>query len=295
MEMRQPVAAGKLYENSFDKLHKEIEGCFYASSGPGDLPVKRSNRRVFGIVSPHSGYMHAGEAQAWAYKEIAESSLPATYIIIGTSHMPNNNFPTILDSWQTPFGIVNVDKSFVLNLVDKHGSIALDASAFGSDISIEMQIPFLQFVTKDRLPELKIVPLLVSSTDYKACCDLAKVISGISSNICIIASSDFTHYGAKYNYIPFVHNKKTGIYALDRRAIEYIELLKADKFLEYVRRTKTNICGAGAIAVAIELVKILGAGSGRLLQYYTSADILERANVRDAYNNTIGFAGIVFE
>jgi MEMO1 family protein len=295
MEMRQPVAAGKLYENSFDKLHKQIENCFYAGSGPGDLPVRRSNRRVFGIVSPHSGYLYAGEAQAWVYKEIAESSFPATYIIIGTNHMQNNNFPIILDSWQTPFGIVNADKSFGLNLVEKHSSIALDASAFSSDISIEMQIPFLQFVNKDRLIDLKIIPLLVSSTDYKTCCDLAKVISGISGNICIIASSDFTHYGAKYSYIPFVHNKKTGIYALDRRAIDYIELLNADKFLEYVRRTKTNICGAGAIAVAIELVKILGAGSGRLLQYYTSADVLERDNVRNAYDNTIGFAGIVFE
>jgi len=50
---------------------------------------------------------------------------------------------------------------------------------------------------------------------------------------------------------------------------------------------KTTICGAGAIAVTIEASKLLGAKKAKLLNYYTSVEIMPS-------ENKVGYAGIVF-
>ena len=84
--MRKPIVAGQFYESSFDELNKQIEISFKDKFGPGELPVKRTNKKIYGIISPHAGYSFSGPCQAWAYKEIAENAFPDLYVIVGLSH-----------------------------------------------------------------------------------------------------------------------------------------------------------------------------------------------------------------
>lgn len=270
---------GQFYEADFQKLDEQIRSCFNSRFGPGDLPIDKRERRVFGVVSAHAGYMFSGPAMAWSYKEIAESKFPDVYIILGVNHSGfGRDFSIDLRDYETPFGVVKVDREIDLGLREEH---------INNEHSIEVQLPFLQFANKSRLKDIRIFPILVNNYDYEKCKELGRRIAKLKKRICIIASSDFTHYGSMYGYAPFVFNKRESMYELDKGAIEFICKLDGKGFLEYKEKKGATICGAGPIIITIEACKILGSKEGKLLHYYTSGDV-----VKD-YDNMVGYASIV--
>lgn len=286
-DVRTPVVAGMFYEQEPEDLKKQIEKCFLDTKfGPGRLPGERSNRKIIGIIAPHAGYQFSGAGQALCYKEIAESEFPDVYIIIGTSHMGCENAAVTTDDFKTPFGIIKNDKEFSNKLAEKN-AVIIDKYPHIREHSVEVQLPFLDFVNKEK--ELKIVPVVADhDCDYK---NLGKAIAEtakeLNKKIVIIASSDFTHYGISYGYMPFKENIKENMEELDREAIEWIKKLDAKSFLDYVDDKQATICGARAIAAVIVACKELEAKKVNVLQYYTSGDVTED------YSNSVGYASIV--
>ncbi|MBW2984180.1 AmmeMemoRadiSam system protein B, partial [Candidatus Woesearchaeota archaeon] len=57
---RKPIVAGQFYAGTFDALDKEINECFNSKFGPGDLPTKRKDKKILGIIAPHAGYQFSG-------------------------------------------------------------------------------------------------------------------------------------------------------------------------------------------------------------------------------------------
>jgi len=114
--VRKPIVANQFYEGSFDALDKQISECFSSKFGPASLPNKKRDKNIFGIISPHAGYTFSGPCQAWAYKELAESTFPDLFILLGLSH---SGFPSCvsLEDWETAFGIVKSDKEFIKKLM----------------------------------------------------------------------------------------------------------------------------------------------------------------------------------
>ena len=117
---------------------------------------------------------------------------------------------------------------------------------------------------------------------------LADTIVDIQEDICVIASSDFTHYGPNYGYTPFVHGIKNNLYSLDRGAIDLIKKMDTKGFLEYIKKNRATICGAGPIAICMEIMRNFGIKKGQLLSYYTSGDVI------DDYKNAVGYGSIKF-
>ncbi len=286
---RKPIVAGMFYESGFDELDKQINGCFESKFGPGALPVKKREKSIFGIIAPHAGYQFSGPGAAWAYKEIAESKFADVYVILGLSHSGYRSCVS-LEDWETPFGMVTVDKEFNRVLMANSG-LKQNESANSQEHSIEVQLPFLQFANRDNLNRLKIAPVIVSGdVDYAEIAKaIAKTIEQTRSKAIIIASSDFTHFGLNYGYFPFSDNIKEGMYALDKKAIDCIKKLDSKKFLYYIEKTGATICGKIPIATLIETTKLLGAKSASLLHYYTSGDVI------NDYNSAVGYAAIVIE
>jgi len=288
---RKPITAGMFYEDVFQALDKQITECFTHRRGPGDLPVKKRNKETIGIIAPHAGYAFSGPCQAWAYKEIAESRFPDLFIILGTNHQGLGKSATLLDDFETPFGIVKTDIEFAKKLI-KNSEFQLieNPELHANEHSIEVQLPFLQFVNKDYLNDIKIVPIIVSAgSDYKVLANaIHKTALALNKKIMFIASSDLTHYGISYGYVPFHDNIKQKLYDLDKGAIKFIEKRDSWAFLDYVKETKATICGAHAIAAAIELARLMKAKEANLLHYYTSGDMT------NDYANAVGYASVVF-
>jgi MEMO1 family protein len=287
--VRAPVVSGQFYNADPVKLMHDIKKCFQSPFGPGDYPKKSRDKKIIGLISPHAGYMFSGSCAAWAYKEIGESRFPDTFIMLGLSH---NGFPTSIsiEDWKTPFGIIKNDIEFQKVLAE-NSPIKIDEKAHLSEHSIEVQLPLLQFVNKDKINKLRIAPIICSpDMDYEKIAGyIFDAIKKTRRNVIIIASSDFTHFGMNYGYIPFRHNIKENMYSLDKAAIGQITALKPEKFLEYIENTGATICGNYPIAVLLSLSKKLRAKKAALLKYYTSGDIT------GDYSSAVGYAAIKVE
>jgi len=285
--VRNPFVAGQFYEASFDGLDKQISECFSSKFGPGSLPDKKRSRNVFGIIAPHAGYMFSGPCQAWAYKEIAESRFPDLFIMLGLSHSGFGSCVS-LEDWETPFGVLNADKEFIKVLMINSG-LKQNENAHSHEHSIEVQLPFLQFVNKEHLPQIRIAPIIVSENYDRIAEAIAKTIEETGKDVQIIASSDFTHYGFNYGYFPFSSNVRENMRKLDSNAIEQIKKLSAYGFLSYIEETGATICGKMPIAALLEISSLMGFKKAKLLHYYTSGDIV------NDYGSAVGYAAVSIE
>ncbi len=278
--MRSPVVAGQFYASDFLELNKQIEECF--REGPGALPVKRTAQKIKAIIVPHAGYVFSGKCAAWAYKEIAESHFPKTYVLLGFSHHGMRSGISIED-WKTPFGLVKTNKDLARELKD---IVPINEEPHTHEHSIEVQLPFLQFANKDRMKEIRILAISIGrDLDYK------KVGTGLASalagkDVVIIVSSDFTHYGPSYGYVPFTTDIPERLNKLDKQAIDLITALDVDGFAKFINETNITICGYYPI---LTLMKMLNQAEGSLLMHYTSGDITKD------YRNSVSYASILFK
>ncbi len=275
--LRKPAVAGRFYAGSERELRAQIKACLGSHSN--NHHQKDKAIKPIAAISPHAGYQFSGPCQAQIYKQIPKDI--QTVIIIGLSHQGYSTCISLQD-WQTPMGILKADNKLLQLL-----GLPIDEQAHQYEHSIEVQLPFLQYLRED----VKIAPIIASADmNYKEIAEkIYQAIKKASKKIFIIASSDFTHYGPDYQYVPFTEDKKKKIYEFDQGAIDHIINLNAQEFLAYVQQTEATICGRYPIAVLIELVKKLGAKRAHLLSYYTSADVL------GDYTNAVGYAAIAVE
>lgn len=290
MQIRKPIVADQFYEGDKEALNEQIKNCFLNKEfGPGILPEKDRNKDILGVISPHAGYAFSGSCAAHSFKEIGESKLPDLYLMLGLSH---SGFKTSLSDqdWETPLGVLRTHKEFI-NSLKENPNIEINNNSHSQEHSIEVQLPFLQFVNKDIIDRIRIASIITSNDiEYKDITEsIKKTINKLKLKICIITSSDFTHYGFNYGYFPFNKDIKQRMYDLDKKAIEHIEKLQPDNFLKYIQETGATICGYYPIAVMLQLSKLLGADKAELLKYYTSGDVI------NDYSSAVGYASVVFE
>ncbi len=289
--MRKAVAAGMFYEKAKTLLDEQIKECFLEEKGPGTLPIKiNKSKKSLAIISPHAGYSYSGMAAAWSFKAIAEQKMSDLYVIIGPNHYSTESGLTS-ETFEMPHGFVRVDQHFARELVAK-GTIKENNKIHINEHSIEVQIPFLQFIFRKNIEKLKILPILIGSDITRKelknlAIDIKEVAMDMNKKITVIISSDFTHYGSNYGYIPFESERQKNIYALDNKAIDFIKNLDAEGFLDFVEQEQMTICGAIPIYLLLNIIKDTDV---LLEQYYTSADLDPNSN----YKNSVSYASIVF-
>jgi hypothetical protein len=270
--VRRGVASGQFYPEDPELLKQLLRDLFSKAN------IK--SQKNFGFIAPHAGYIYSGLTAAISFKNLQKAD---TYIIIGTNHhTPINSIST--DDFETPLGTAKNDKRFSEILL-KNKIFTKDEQRF--EHSIEVQLPFLQYLDKNA----KIVPILASTRKIEELKEIARLITDtakkLKRKIRVIASSDFTHYGYSYEFVPFTAAEaKTKIEELDKKAIKSILILDSKGFLE--KAEDTTICGQAAIAAAIETCKILGSKKAILLKYTNSAKI------SGSYDNVVSYASVIF-
>lgn len=291
--IRKPVVSGQFYEGNFNDLNKQIEACFYSNKGPGDLPVKRRLKKIIGVISPHAGYFFSGPCAAWSYMEIAESEFPDSYILLGPNHYGYESGMSSRD-WQTPLGIVETDKE-IIKEIEKNSILKVNEQCHEFEHSIEVQLPFLQFASRDNLKELKIVPISIGQDiDFNEVGkQLYEIVNKLNKKVVFIVSSDFTHYGRNYHYLPFTTDVKKRIYELDNNAIELIKKIDLNGFKDYLNKTGITICGYMPILVFLKILDEMKNKENKeikseMLMHYTSGDVL------GDFKNSVSYVSMVF-
>jgi len=286
--MRKPQFQGLFYPKDYTKLEKEIQNNFLDSLGPGEFPISRKNKPIKSIIVPHASYLFSGQCAAWAYKEIAESKIPKAYVIIGPHHNKQGKVSVSVDDFETPFGVLKVNQEIVKELKEKTELIENNGGVHNDDHSVEVQLPFLQFVNKDKINEIKIVPLLIGKISFEECLELGEALSEID-DITLIISTDFTHYGDEFNYKPFIYSIQNNIKNIDSKIFQFILNQDLARLKEYVERVKNNTCGILPIYVLLKFCKQSFIKNSRLLSYYNSMDI------SGDKNKSVSYASFIFE
>ncbi|MEM1834926.1 MAG: AmmeMemoRadiSam system protein B [Sulfolobales archaeon] len=275
MSVRRPAVSGQFYESSSDALVRQIEWCFLHNLGPQAIPkAEASPERVsLGFVVPHAGYMYSGPAAAHAYYALSMERKPKTIVLIGPNHTGVGPSVSVYPEghWETPLGRVPVDSELAKLIVGSSRFARLDTTAHEHEHSIEVQIPFLQYVLKH---DFTIVPITILNQTPRVAEDLAKsILSAIQlskrdpQDVVVIASTDLTHY-----------EPHDIAYRKDKLVIERIVQLDPDGLFRVVVEKDISMCGPGSTMTLIYFAKALNSGGARLLKYFTSGDITGEKN-----------------
>lgn len=284
--MREPISLGSFYEREPSLLKEQIDALYVGIRGPAALPVSKIEHNVRAIIVPNSPYTNCGQCMAWAYKPLAESPMPQVYIIIGTNQHSQETGIS-MTTFNTPFGMVRIDQELGKAVIAK-GTIEVNEEIHNRDHVIEVQLPFLLHAKRSEMEHIKILPILVSKNvdTKKLALDIQESLMELDRNAVFIISSDFTHHGPLFHYVPFMIDIPEKIYELDRGAIELIKKQDIPGFTAYVAENRLNYHGTTAIEVGL---RCLQPCKVTLEQYYTSGDI------NNDYKNVVAYGAMVFE
>lgn len=278
MSIRLPCQAGKFYSNSSASLKKEIEECFLHRLGPGKIPqsFSRPLSKLIALVLPHAGYMYSGPVAAHGFSLAAASGCPDSVVIIGPNHTGFGSGISITTKgkWRTPLGDLEIDSELAKAIQVSSQLIDVDEYAHKYEHSIEVQLPFLQYIYGSNF---KLVPICMMFQDLTSSRDVGSAIANSckGKNTLIIASTDLTHY-----------QPQRIVEANDQLVIEPICRLDEIALQKIVETRNISMCGYGAVSSAILASKMLGASKGELLSHHTSGDIT------GDYTQVVGYCSV---
>ena len=224
--------------------------------------------KIRALILPHAGHFYSGQTAAYALKAI-EGQHYSRVIILSPSHQyyQGDLLTSAHDAYQTPLGMVPMDRSSLLGLqssLEQHG-LSLNAIRNDREHSIEIELPFLQILLPDGF---QLIPLMLMdqslSTAKTLSAQLCDLITSFPANepTLLIASSDLSHF-----YQQSQANR------LDQHLIDSLQNFDPTIFYALKATHKAEACGYGAIATVLLAAKKLGASQVTIADYRTSGDV----------------------
>jgi len=169
-----------------------------------------------------------------------------------------------------------VDTETATEIVREARIIDIDESAHRLEHSIEVQLPFLQYLYGSNF---KIVPICFLMQDLTSAIEVGEAVAKAlgKKNAVIIASSDMTHYESQERAMKN-----------DLLALKAIEAMDEGKFYSTVETRGITACGYGPIVALMKAANMMGAKEAKLLCYKTSGDVI------GDYSSVVGYAAVCF-
>ncbi len=245
MQNRPAAVAGKFYPASGKELRSSVERMLKDAK-----PSVRPECSPVALVVPHAGYVFSGEAAASAYNQIVPGDLPGRVFIIASSHHIHYPGASVYctGNYETPLGVVRVDQETGRRLAENNDLFSVREDAHLFEHSLEVQLPFLQFILGD---QFRLVPIILGTHREEECKKISEALNPffISGNL-FVFSSDFSHYPC---YEDAVRTDR-----LTTQAIMENSPGKLLSVLEKIRRQKiegllTPLCGWTSVLVMLNL------------------------------------------
>jgi len=266
--LRSPAVAGQFYPGNEASLVKTLN-----SLVPEIQPEER--KQALAVVSPHAGYIYSGGVAGETFGQV---QVPENVVILGPNHTGQGAPVALMDqgAWDMPMGQVPVNKELALQIAKKSPQVEIDDAAHRFEHSLEVQVPFLQYMQKD----LKIAPIVVSHVSYETCLavgnGLAAAIKDFGQPVLIVASTDMTHYESRQSAS-----------AKDSLALERIRALDPEGLYNTVVGKRISMCGIMPTTVTLIAALVLGAKKAELIRYTDSGE------TSGDTDHVVGYAGFV--
>ncbi len=260
---------------------KEIE-----SYVEGWKPDQLSSSKRLGGIVPHAGWYFSGKLATRVFYTLKLSGKVDAVVLYG-GHLNSQDLPRIVteDAWETPFGEIEIHTDFAKDLMK---SVEMrKESPTSADNTIEVHLAMVKYF----FPDSKLVAVRspLSARAEILGKEVARIAKREGLSIIAIGSTDLTHYGPNYGLtgkgvgpasVEWV--KKENDRGFINRALE----MDAEGLLRHAMEND-SACSAGAALSAMATCKALGAEKGRLLDYYTSYDMMPD-------DSFVGYTGILY-
>ena len=271
MHTRPPAVAGTFYEGTAARLRAQVEACFAANP-----PAPPRKEKFIGAVVPHAGLMYSGHVAA-AFYGVAD--LPKRFVILCPNHTGAGHFAAInrAGAWRTPFGDAAIDTPLADALMARTNLLAEDARAHAREHSLEVQLPFLQYLLGG---DFTFVPICLGAHRYdyaeEAGRAIADVVRDAGEPVGILASSDLNHY----------EDQET---TLRKDQLALAEVIKRDPrgLWRVIDEFDVSMCGFIPTTAMLVAANELGATNVQPLKHATSGD------VNGDYSHVVGYASML--
>ncbi len=266
---RTPVVANMFYPGDRNRLEDQLNSFVRQVPEP---------RKAVAAICPHAGYVYSGAVAGAVFSQV---SIPDAVVILGPNHRGVGARVALAGSgtWDMPFGPISINEelaALILKASPSRPRIEDDPAAHAVEHSIEVQVPFLQFLR----PDVTMVPIGLSHLDYPACEELGealvRAVRDYNREVLLVASTDMTHYEPQ--------NKAK---SKDQLAIDRILDLDPEGLYNTVSQQGISMCGVIPTTIVLAACRALGATEAELVQYSTSGDIT------GDYAEVVGYAGLV--
>jgi AmmeMemoRadiSam system protein B len=265
---RLAAVAGQFYSGDPLRLRKQVEQ--YSIH-------KVPKQKAIAILSPHAGLMYSGHVAGAVYSSI---QIPRTFILLGPNHSglgPNISMMGA-GEWEIPTATFSIDNELASGIKGKVPSIADDSKAHLYEHSLEVQLPFISYVSDS----CRILPIAFTRATIEDCTlvgrGIAEAVRGAGYEVVIVASSDMSHY-----------EQDAVARRLDKLAVDQILALNPEGLYSVVMRERISMCGVIPATVMLYAALALGASEAELVKYATSGE------VSGDYERVVGYAGMIIK
>lgn len=285
--IRQPAVAGQFYSGNPTRLREDLQH-FEQEAGPSPLP---EGARLRAAVSPHAGYTYSGPT---AVKTLAAAKngdyqrvmvlAPSHRMVVGGVALSDHS------AFNTPFGDMVVDEAATRSILENRNPLIQASNRpHDGEHALEVQLPIIQYF----LPDAVLVAGVCGGIDVDSARRIAASLAPLwDPETLWVISSDFTHYGRSFGYLPFTERIPEKLSELDLGAVETITNLDLEGFSDYVDRTGATICGANPIKILLAVIERVktetAAPRAKLIDYTTSGE-----STGD-YSHCVSYAGVAF-
>lgn len=290
---RQPRFAGSWYEANADQLNAQLND--YLKNADAELalhPIEQTfadnqpcTQNIIAAVVPHAAYYYSGQTAAFAYDKLKGLKFDRVFLLGPSHYVAFRGGALPIDTvFATPLGDLQVDQE-VVNELSHFPYFKQMPDVHAQEHSLELQLPMIRKV----FGEVKIVPITIGNlTDESDIRLMGRMLRRyIRKGDLVIVSSDFTHYGPRYDFQPFKDNIPQNIRRLDEDAFKCLAQPDLNAFMDFHEKTHDTICGFYPCSV---LLSILPSGTrASLLSYHTSRELMD-----DPDNNSVSYMAIVF-
>jgi AmmeMemoRadiSam system protein B len=276
--IKEPHLAGRWYPGEADVLARTVRDLLAAGGPP--------RPGVVAVIVPHAAYQYSGPTAARGLAAAGAGFRRA--LVLAPSHFAGFRGAAVLpmSGYRTPLGVMPIDAEAVAAL-RAVPLVRANPAVFMREHALEIELPLLQVLA----PECTLVPLLVGALDPGDAAALAAVLRPfLGAPTLVVVSSDMTHYGRRFDFLPVPPSDAATVAAavrgLDEGALDRIVARDADGFVRYVEETGVTICGREPIEVLLRALPITA--RGERIAYATSLD------VSGEWDHTVSYAAVAF-
>jgi AmmeMemoRadiSam system protein A/AmmeMemoRadiSam system protein B len=221
-----------------------------------------------------------------AYAQLAQAPVSRVVLMAPSHYVPFDAVSTgTYLRLATPIGDVPVDVDACETLLASPLFVAR-TDTHREEHALGTHLPFLATL----FPETPIVPLVCGQLTDEGVADTIELLAKAfpDDRTLWVASSDFTHFGPEFDYVPFADRVHERIEELDREGIDRILALDGKGFTTFVARTGATICGAEPVRILLGVLQRLGIRKGHLVDYTMSGKMMGDEH------HSVSYAAIAF-